>query len=131
MVFLRRVLKVQAALWVVVGVALALVPGTVLRVLDQPLRPDGVWLRTAGVMAVVLAMYMVLVSQHLKDAWWWAWGFAFLGAATATLFVLNALFGLPDGAAAWPWWVLAVIQLVFAAADLYGLATAGQENPFV
>jgi hypothetical protein len=131
MTFLRRVLKVQAALWALFGVALAVAPGLVLRLLDQPPVADGVWLRMAGVMAVVLAMLMVLVSEHLKETWWWAWAFALLEAGTATVFVLNALVGLPEGAAAWPWWVFGVVHLAFAAALLWGLARSGQENPFV
>ncbi|MGZ4149115.1 MAG: hypothetical protein ACXVQJ_03655 [Actinomycetota bacterium] len=131
MTFLRRVLKVQGALWALFGVALAVAPGLLLRLLNQPPMPDGVWLRMAGVMAIVLAMLMVLVSEHLKETWWWAWSFALLGAGTATVFVLNALVGLPDRAAAWPWWAFGVVDLAFAAALLWGLARSGQENPFV
>jgi hypothetical protein len=131
MTFLRRVLKVQAALWALLGVVWAVAPGPLLRWLDQPPMPDGVWLRIAGVMAVVLAMLMVLVSEHLKETWWWAWAFALLGAGTATVCVLNALVGLPASAAAWPWWAFGVVNIAFAAATLWGLARSGQENPFV
>ena len=80
--------------------------------------------------AVVLALLMVLVSQRLEDVWWWAWAFVVLEAGTATVFMLHALFGLPEGAPTWSWWLLAVVNGAFAALDLIGLGLAAQEKPF-
>lgn len=130
MTFLRRVLKVQAAVWAVVGVLLAAVPVFVVDgLLGQPVPQEGAWLRLAGVMAVVLAMLMVLVAQRVTEVWWWAWAFALLEAGNATVFLLNALFGVPSGAAAWPWWIGGAVSAAFGALDLVGLAFAGAERP--
>lgn len=131
MTFLRRVLKVQAALWALHGVALALAPAQLLRLFDQPIPQEGAWLRIAGVMALVLAMLMVLVSQNLTQTWWWAWAFAVLEAGVATVSILNAVFGVPADAAAWPWWFSGIASMVFGTLDLIGIARAGQEKPIV
>ena len=132
MTYLQRVLKVQAAVWAVFGVALGLVPRWVTETLaDQPPLPEYAWLRLVGVMAVVLALLMVLIGRRIEDVWWWAWAFALLEAGAATTFALNAAFGLPLGASAWFWWALAVGSAAFAALDLLGLARAGQEQPLV
>ncbi len=64
---------------------------------EQPPLIDDAWIRALGVIAVVLALLMVLVAQRLEDVWWWAWAFVVLEAGTATVFVLHALFGLPEG----------------------------------
>ncbi len=71
--------------------------------------------------AVVLALLMVLVAQRLEDVWWWAWAFVVLEAGTGTVFFLHALLGLPDGVAAWSWWVLACVNGAMAALLLVGL----------
>jgi hypothetical protein len=132
MAFLQRVLKVQAALLALAGAALALVPAQVVRdLLDQPPLVENAWLRAGGVMAIVLAMLMVLVAQRVADVWWWAWSFAALEAGTATVFVINAAFGLPPGAAAWPWWTIGALKAAFGALDLVGIAIAGREKPIV
>jgi len=132
MAFLRRVLKAQAALWALFGIALALVPRWLLHdALGQPPMREHAWVRAMGVMAVVLAMLMVLVAQRVRDVWWWAWSFAVLEAGTATVFALNAAFGLPGGAPAWPWWTLAGVNVAFGGLDLLGIAAAGREEPIV
>jgi hypothetical protein len=132
MTFLRRVLKVQAALWAVTGALLAVVPVFTLdTLLDQPVPAEGAWLRMLGVACVVVALFMVLVSQHAAETWWWAWGFAILEAGVATVAVLNAALGVPDGAPAWPWWVLGVGSIASGALDLVGIARAGQAEPIV
>jgi len=130
--FLQRVLKLQAALWALAGVALAVAPGPVLEgVLDQPPISERAWVRVAGVCAVVLAMLMVLVGQRVADVWWWAWSFALLEAGVATVFALKAAFRLVPGASAWSWWALAGVSAAFGALDLAGLARASREKPFV
>jgi len=132
MTFLQRVLKLQAALWAVTGALLIFVPRWLLHdAFGQPPMREHAWVRAAGVMAVVLAMLMVLVAQRVSDVWWWAWSFALLAAGTATVFVLNAAFGLPTGADAWPWWSLGGVHASFGALDLVGITAAGREKPIV
>jgi hypothetical protein len=119
---LRRTLWWQAALWAVAGLAFLAVPGWLVEtVLDQPPVGEEAWLRVMGAMAFILAMTMVLVANRIEDLWWWAWAFAILEIITAVVFALNAAFGLPDGAAAWPWWLLAGTNLVVGLLDLAGL----------
>ena len=132
MTFLQRVLKLQAALWAISGALLCLVPGWLLSdVFRQPALPEHAWIRATGVMSIVLAMLMVLVAQRVGDVWWWAWSFALLEAGSATVFVLNAAFGLPTGAAAWPWWSLGAVHAAVGTLILLGIAAAGREKPIV
>jgi len=129
---LRRLLKVQAILWAAWGLlALALPRWLVESAMGQPALGDDVWLRSIGVVSLVLALLMVLVSQKLDEVWWWSWAFAVADIGLATLCVLHALFGLPDGGAAWPWWVLGALNALLGAGLLVGMAEAGQEKPFV
>ena len=131
MTFLRRVLAAQATLWAAFGFVVGVAPGWLLEtVADQPTLTDDAWIRALGVIAVVLALLMVLVSQRLEDVWWWAWAFVVLEAGTATVFALHALFGLPEGASSWSWWLLAGVNGAAGALDLVGLGLAAQEKPF-
>jgi hypothetical protein len=131
MAFLRRVLSAQAALWAVFGFVVGIAPGWLLEtVAGQPALTDDAWLRALGVIAVVLALLMVLVSQRLDDVWWWAWAFVVLEAGTATVFALHALVGLPEGVSAWSWWLLASVNGAVGALDLVGLGLAAHEKPF-
>lgn len=131
MTFLRRILYIQAALWFVFGAALAVAPGWLVGTVGgQSVIGDRAWLRALGVMAIVLALLMVLVAQRLEDVWWWSWAFVVLEAGTATVFVLHALFGLPEGAAAWWWWTLAAVNGLIGALELVGLGLTAQEKPF-
>jgi hypothetical protein len=131
MTFLQRILKLQAALWAMSGIALGLAPGWVLETIAGQPPVDDVWPRLVGVMAVVFALTMVLVSRRIDDVWWWSWSFALLEAGAATVFALNATFGLPEGATAWFWWAMAAASGAFCVLDLIGLARAGQEQPLV
>jgi hypothetical protein len=129
---LQRLLKVQAALWLLWSVAVLIAPAWVAEgVMGQPPLSQYAWLRELGIMGLVLAMLMVLVSQRIEELWWWSWAFAVLEVGTATLLVLTALLGLPSGATAWPWWVLAGLNGVIGAGLLIGMSDAGQEKPFV
>ena len=131
MTFLRRVLKAQALLWAIFGSVIGIAPRWVLdTVAGQPAPADDAWFRGLGVMAVVLALLMVLVAQRLEDVWWWSWAFVVLEAGTATVFALHVLFGLPDGASAWSWWLLACVNGAVGALELVGLGLAAQEKPF-
>lgn len=128
MTFLRRVLTLQAALWGVVGLVLLALPGVVVdHVFDPDPGAEGTWLRLAGVMAIVLAMLMLLISRRLLEVWWWAWAFAILEAGTATVAVLAAVTG---DAPAWPWWALAAASTLFMLLDLFGIARSEREKPF-
>ncbi len=128
---LRRLLKAEAFLWFATGATACVGPGWLVeRLLGQPPLHEDAWLRIAGLMAVVLAMFMVLVSQRLEDVWWWAWAFVLLEAGTATVALVNVLVSLPPGAAAWPWWLVFVVNAGFGAAGLVALARSGHEKPF-
>ena len=132
MKLLRRVLYWQAALWAATAAALVAVPGWLVeRVLDQPPLGEDAWLRITGVTAFALALLMVLVANRLEDVWWWAWAFVILEAGTAAVFVLNALAGLAEGVAAWPWWILGALNALVGAVELAALARTGVEKPVV
>jgi hypothetical protein len=128
---LRRVLVWQAALWAAFGLILVIAPGWVIEsVFDQP-PPLGeeAWLRVSGVMAISLAGLMVLVTHRIEELWWWSWTFVILGIASTVILLLNAILGVPDGAASWPWWVLAGGNAGFALIELAALAQIGTERP--
>ena len=130
MKLLRRVLTWQAVLWAGFGLVLVIAPGWVIEtVFDQPPLGEEAWLRVSGVMAIALAGMMVLVSHRVEDLWWWSWTFVILSAASAVVLVLNALVGVPEGAAAWPWWLLAFANVGFALVELVALARIGTERP--
>lgn len=132
MKLLRRLLKVQAALWAAWSLAIGIAPGWVIEDLfGQPALADDVWIRATAVMGLVLALLMVLVAQRVDELWWWSWAFAVLEVGTATVFALNAAFGVADGAAAWPFWGLALVNGAFGAGLLIGMGLGGQERPIV
>jgi hypothetical protein len=127
---LRRALHAQATVWAVAGVSLLVAPGWIVEtLLGQPPLGESAWLRMLGAQAVGLAMLMVMVARRLRDLWWWAWAFALVSVAIAVIAVLNAAFGLGPGESAVLWWLLGAACLVLAAAILWGLAVAAQENP--
>jgi hypothetical protein len=129
---LRPVLRWQAVLWAAFGLLLVVAPGWLVEVVfDQPALGEDAWLRVAGVMAIALAGQMVLVGHRIEELWWWTWTFVLLEVGTAVVFVLNALVGLPEGAAAWPWWALGAVNAAFGLLELDGLAKAGTERPAV
>ncbi len=131
MKLLRRLLKVQAILWAAWGLLALVAPRWLVEtVMGQPALGDAVWLQSIGVLSLVLSLLTVLVSQKLDDVWWWSWAFAIADVGLGTVCVLHALFGLPEGAAAWPWWTLGAVNAVLGAGLLVGMADAGQEKPF-
>ena len=132
MKLLRRLLTLQAVLWFLGGLATIAAPGWVLEgLLGQPPLSQYAWVRAGGVMAVVLALLMVLIAQKIEDLWWWSWAFAALDVGIATVFAVTALVGIPDGAPAWPWWLVAAVNGALGAGLLLGMGQAGQEKPFV
>jgi len=127
---LRRALYLQAAVWSVIGLVLAMAPRFVLSTLFGETRPvDDAWIRVIGIQAFGLALFMVLVGHRIRDSWWWAWGFAIVSAGVGAVAVLHAAFGLSNGASRVLWWLFAGIELVFAFWLLYGLYQASGEEP--
>ncbi|MGQ0669594.1 MAG: hypothetical protein ACT4PO_07965 [Actinomycetota bacterium] len=131
MKLLRRVLYWQAAVWAVSGIALAALPKLLLlTVFDQAHYPEYAWIRIAGIQAIALAAFAVLVAQRLEDLWWFSWVFVIANAAVVTIDVLNAVFGLPSRISSLLWWLSAALAATFTAGLLWGMAKAGQERPF-
>jgi hypothetical protein len=130
MLTLRRTLYVQAAVWSLIGVALATVPRFVLSTVfgQSRLVGDG-WIRVIGIQAFGLALFMVLVGHRIQDSWWWSWGFTLVTSALAAVALLNAAFGLAPGDSSVPWWLFGGISVAFAFGLLYGLYQASGEQP--
>jgi hypothetical protein len=127
---LKRSLYLEAAVWAVAGLSLAVAPRFVLQtVFRQPPYPDEAWVRVAGVQAVGLAMFMVLVAHRIEQLWWWTWGFCFVTVGIAATTLLNAAFGLAPGEPAAFWWIFAGVTTAFALWLLYGLARTARQVP--
>jgi hypothetical protein len=128
---LRRALGLGAMLLAATSLALLIAPGWVVgRMLDQAATPGDVWLRLLGAAAFSLALVHVLILRKLEDLWWWTWALIAFDGLSAVIAILHAVAGLPDGSAAWPWWVAGAVSVLFTAVYLVGLARAGQEKPF-
>ena len=129
MKLLRAVLYVDAAVWGVTGVLLALLPSWLLEdVFDQVPIAEYAWVRMAAILGIGIAMLMFMVAHRIETLWWFAWAFVLTEGALALLAAVNALVGLPDGSAAFLWWLFAAVSAAFAAAMLVGLAKAGLEH---
>lgn len=127
---LKRVLLLQAVVWAACGLAIALAPRFVLvTIFDLPEAPDFGYVRVAGVCSLSLAMLMVLLARRLSELWWWSWAFVVAAASTALVALLNAIFGLPDGASSTLWWLFAGASTAFTVGLLAGLAKTGTEHP--
>ncbi len=130
MAILRRVLYIDALGSVLVSVSLAFAPSFMLTsVFGQPQYPDYAVVRLFGVCLFVLALFMVLVAQRIDDLWWWSWAFVILEFGGAAVATFHALFGVAEGAAAWPWWLLAAASWSLCFGLLWGLGRTGQERP--
>ena len=127
---IRRLLYLDALLSALGGVALLALPRFLLQtLLGQAALPDYAWPRLTGVAGFTLALLMVLVAHRVEELWWWSWAFVVLEAGAGAVTTLHALVGLPAGAAAWPWWIMAVLSWGCAGGFLWGLAKAGIERP--
>ena len=125
---LRRALYVQAAVWAVAGIALAIAPRLiVVRWFDQPEGLDAAWIRVAGVQAFGLALLMVLVAQRAQQLWWWSWAFALTTVGVAVVTTLHAAFGLRTGQPGGLWWLFAGVSVALALGLLYGLYLTARE----
>jgi hypothetical protein len=127
---LRRVLYLDALGCVLAGIPLVIVPRFVgVSLFGQPEYPDYAVARLLGVSLITLALFMVLVAHRIEELWWWSWAVVILEFGAAAVATLHALVGLPAGAAAWPWWLLAGVSLALFTGLLWGLARTGVERP--
>jgi hypothetical protein len=128
---LRTMLYAQAGTWLLSGLALATVPGVVVRdVFDDRAIHDWGLIRILGIAAVGLAMLMVLVAQRLDDIWWWSWAFILTAAGVATASGLHAVFGPLAGRAELMYWLIAAVNALLAAVLLVGMGRTAQDKPF-
>ena len=125
---LRRALYLEAAVWAIVGVALAAAPRfVVVSVFGQPEPAEPAWFRVIGLQAFGLALLMVLVGHRARELWWWSWAFALTTVGMAVVAVLHAAFGLAPGQSGALWWTFAAVTAVFALGLLYGLYLTARE----
>lgn len=130
MALLRRILYLDALREAVAGVALLGFPGVLLiELFDQPPYGDYALVRILGFALLAMAMLMVMVGHRVEELWWWSWAFVVLEVGRAAIATLNALIGLPPGAGALLWWLIAGVSWLFAGGLLWGLARAGTEAP--
>jgi hypothetical protein len=123
---LRRVLYLDALLSAITAIAVVAVPHYVISMLfGQPQYPDYGVPRLFGVCLFTLALLMVLVAQRIDELWWWSWAFVIFEFGGAAVGTIHAAFGVPAGAPAWPWWLLAAGSWTLCFALLWGLAVAG------
>lgn len=131
MSLLRRALGLGAVLLLVLAAPLVVIPKTVVEgLMGQEQIADDVWIRLFGVGGIALALFHVLILRKLDDLWWWVWAFVIFDALTSVIVIAHAAIGLPEGSAAWPWWVYGATSALFTALYVVGLAKAGQEKPF-
>jgi hypothetical protein len=131
MTVLRRALGLGAVVLLLLAVPLVLVPRTVEEsLLGRAPIGDDVWIRLTGVACFTLALFHVLIVRKLDDVWWWTWALVVFDGSVAVIALMHAAVGLPDGSAAWPWWLFGVTAAVFTVLYLIGLARAGAEKPF-
>jgi len=131
MSLLRGALGVGAVLLLALSVPLVAIPRTIVEtVMGQGATGYDVWVRLFGTGAVALALFHVLILRKLDDLWWWCWAFVIFDGLIAVIAILHAAAGLPEGSAAWPWWVFGGISASFTGLFVVGLAKTGQEKPF-
>ena len=131
MSLLRGALSVGAALLFFLSAPLVVVPRTLVEtIMGQAPSGDDIWMRLFGTAGVALALFHVLILRKLDDLWWWCWAFVIFDGLLAVLLLVHAAVGLPDGSAAWPWWLFGATSALFTGLFVVGLAKSGQEKPF-
>jgi hypothetical protein len=130
MSLLRRVLVLQATVWAVFGVAIAVAPAALLdAAFGLAARSDDTFVRVSGILAFSLALLMVLVARRLDDLWWWSWAFVIAAGGSALVSGAHALLGVPAGSPVAGWWAFAAVSAAFAIGLIAGLARAGVDRP--
>jgi hypothetical protein len=130
---LKRTLYLQAALWTLAGIAIGILPKTMLHIMGQPLRLERevAWIRLLGVESIGLAMFMVLVAHRIEEIWWWCWAFAFVDTAIAIVVLLNTGFGLEDNQSRAFWWGFSAVTVAFAFGMLSTIFVTSRERPLL
>ena len=114
---LRRFLYLMAAVNVLVGLALAILPKFVTKsMFGQVALPE-----------YALAAYGAMAAGGA--VWWWSWAFVIVEGLIAVVAALNALFGLDPGSSAVLWWLIAVVNGALTAGLLWGIGKTGQDRP--
>ncbi|MGH2539611.1 MAG: hypothetical protein ACRDGK_03740 [Actinomycetota bacterium] len=131
MSLLRRALGAGALVSLLLCAPMVAIPRTLVEgSMGQAPGGDVVWVRLFGTAIFALGLVHVLILRKLDELWWWCWAFVVFDGAAAAIALSHAAIGLPDGSAAWPWWVFGGITATFTVVYLAGLAKAGQEKPF-
>ncbi|MFN2544195.1 MAG: hypothetical protein ABR600_06440 [Actinomycetota bacterium] len=127
MASLRRTLYLGAVFALVGGLLLAVAPHLFLvRVFDQPPYPEYAGARMLGVGMFSFGLLLVIVANHLEDAWWWSWAFVVASVGFALVAFFQAILG--DGPSGL-WWGAAAANSVFSMSLMWGLARTGTERP--
>ena len=130
MSLLRRILYLDALTNAALGVGLIAAPRLLLvDLFGQPVYPDYAFVRVFGAAALALALLEVLVGQRVDELYWWCWPFVLFEGARAAILTLHVLFGLPQGAEPFMWWLGAGVRWAMAFGLLLGLGRAAGEAP--
>ena len=128
MALLRRVLYLDALLNAALGLGLMALPRFLLvDLFGQPVYPDYAFVRVFGAAALALAMLQVLVGQRVEELYFWCWTFVLFESARAAILTLHVLFGLPEGADAFMWWLGAGVRWAAAFGLVLGIGRAASE----
>jgi len=125
---LRRILYLDALLNAALGVALVALPRLLLvDLFGQPLYPDYAFVRVFGAAALALALLEVLIGQRVEELYFWCWTFVLFEAVRAAILTLHVLFGLPEGASAFMWWLGAGVRWGVAFGLVLAIGRAASE----
>jgi hypothetical protein len=125
---LRRVLYLDALLNAALAAGLIVLPRFVLvDLFDQPVYPDYAFVRVFGLAALALAMLEVLIAQRAEELYFWCWTFVLFEGARALILTLHVLFGLPEGASPFMWWLGAAVRWAVAFGLVLGIGRAASE----
>ena len=122
---LRKVLYLDALLNAALAVGLIALPRFLLvDLFDQPVYPDYTFVRAFGLAALTLALFQVLIAQRVEELYFWCWTFVLFEGARAALLTLHVLFGLPEGAGPFMWWLGAGVRWAVAFGLVLGIGRA-------
>lgn len=131
MALLRRLLYLDALLNAALAAGLIALPRFFLvDLFGQPVYPDYAFVRVFGVAALALALLEVLIAQRVEELYFWCWTFVLFEAARAAILTLHVLFGLPEEADAFMWWLGAGVRWAVAFGLVLGIGRAsGEASP--